>query len=196
MPVSVYFPPCGDSSSLFGFFGLSALGTSVSRYHSETEAKSAKRALRIWGTMENTLYETGVDSGIRSQMSESGNRTCGRAIPISYEPTGRIRAGRWKRRQASRKPGRQLTTIVNSLSESEKLRCRLAELDRLFPSSSSSVKGGAAQSAVEKNMPKIVTIKGERVIDIYESFDGSYWFVTERRWKQDSLINHKVYKND
>jgi hypothetical protein len=85
---------------------------------------------------------------------------------------------------------------VDLLSESEELQCRLAELDRLFLSPSSSVKGGAAQSAVEKNMPKMVTIKGERVIDIYESFDGSYWFVTERRWKQDSLINHKVYKND
>jgi len=172
------------------------LGTSVSRYHSETEAKSAKRALRIWGTMENTLCETGVDSGIRSQMPKSGNRTHGRAIPISYEPTGRIRSSRRKHPHASRKPGRQLTAIVNSLCECEELQCRLAELDRLFPSSSSSMKGGAAQSAVEKNMPKIVTIKGERVIDIYESFDGSYWFVTERRWKQDSLIGGKVYKND
>ncbi len=25
-----------------------------------------------------------------------------------------------------------------------------------------------------------ITIKGERVIDIYESFDGSYWFVTDK----------------
>ena len=129
-------------------------------------------------------------------MPESGHVTRGTAISLAYEPTGRVSASRWKRRQASTKTGRQLTTIVDFLSESEELQCRLAELDRLSASPSSSVKGGAAQSAVEKNMPKIVTIKGERVIDIYESFDGSYWFVTERRWKQDSLINHKVYKND
>jgi hypothetical protein len=45
-------------------------------------------------------------------------------------------------------------------------------------------------------MATIVTIKGRRVIDIYESFDGSYWFVTERRWKQDSLIDGRVYKGD
>jgi hypothetical protein len=45
-------------------------------------------------------------------------------------------------------------------------------------------------------MAAIVTIKGERVIDIYESYDGSYWFVTERRWKQDSLIGGRVHKND
>jgi hypothetical protein len=45
-------------------------------------------------------------------------------------------------------------------------------------------------------MATIVTIAGHRVIDIYESYDGSYWFVTERRWKQDSLIGGKVYKND
>lgn len=45
-------------------------------------------------------------------------------------------------------------------------------------------------------MKTIVTIKGKPVIDIYESFDGSYWFVTEKAWKQDSLIGRKVYKND
>jgi hypothetical protein len=45
-------------------------------------------------------------------------------------------------------------------------------------------------------MKSVVTIKGKPVIEIYESFDGSYWFVTERAWKQDSLIGRKVYKND
>jgi len=45
-------------------------------------------------------------------------------------------------------------------------------------------------------MKSIVTIKGKPVIDIYESFDGSYWFVIERAWKQDSLIGREVYKND
>jgi len=45
-------------------------------------------------------------------------------------------------------------------------------------------------------MKQIVTIKGKPVIEIYESFDGSYWYVTEKAWKQDSLIDSKVYKND
>lgn len=41
-----------------------------------------------------------------------------------------------------------------------------------------------------------ITIKGKPVIDIYESFNGCYWYVTEKAWKQDSLIGGKVYKND
>ena len=45
-------------------------------------------------------------------------------------------------------------------------------------------------------MDKIVTIKGEQVIEIYESVDGSYWFITERLYKQDTVIGGKVYKND
>ena len=45
-------------------------------------------------------------------------------------------------------------------------------------------------------MATIVTIKGEPVIDIYESFDGSYWFITEKCHKQDSVIGGKVYKDD
>ena len=45
-------------------------------------------------------------------------------------------------------------------------------------------------------MKQIITIQGEPVIEIYESFDGSYWFITERLYKQDSVINGKVYKDD
>ena len=45
-------------------------------------------------------------------------------------------------------------------------------------------------------MTAIVTIKGKPVIDIYESFDGSYWFITEKSHKQDSVIDGKVYKDD
>ena len=45
-------------------------------------------------------------------------------------------------------------------------------------------------------MTTIVTIKGKPVIDIYESFDGSYWFITEKCHKQDSVISGKVYKDD
>jgi hypothetical protein len=45
-------------------------------------------------------------------------------------------------------------------------------------------------------MKQITTIRGKPVIEIYESFNNSYWFITERCYKQDSLINGKVYKND
>jgi len=45
-------------------------------------------------------------------------------------------------------------------------------------------------------MKEVVTIRGKPVIEIYESFDGSYWFITERSHKQDSLIEGKVYKDD
>ena len=45
-------------------------------------------------------------------------------------------------------------------------------------------------------MKSVVTIKGQPIIEVYESFDGSYWFVTEKAWKQDSLIGRKVYKQD
>lgn len=45
-------------------------------------------------------------------------------------------------------------------------------------------------------MKETVTVKGKPVIEVYESIDGSYWFVTERAYKQDSLINGNVYKDD
>jgi hypothetical protein len=45
-------------------------------------------------------------------------------------------------------------------------------------------------------MKTVVTIKGHPIIDIYESFDGSYWFVTDKAWKQDSLFHGKIHKND
>jgi hypothetical protein len=41
-----------------------------------------------------------------------------------------------------------------------------------------------------------IMIRGKPVIDIYESFEGSYWFVTETAWRQDSVIGGKVYPND
>ncbi len=45
-------------------------------------------------------------------------------------------------------------------------------------------------------MQSVITIKGQPIIEVYESIDGSYWFVTEKAWKQDSLIGRKVYKQD
>jgi len=43
---------------------------------------------------------------------------------------------------------------------------------------------------------KKTMIKGVPVIEIYESFDGSYWFVTEKAWAQDSVIGGRVYEGD
>lgn len=43
---------------------------------------------------------------------------------------------------------------------------------------------------------EIITIKGVPVIDIYESFEGSYWFITEKCHKQSSVIGGKIYEND
>lgn len=45
-------------------------------------------------------------------------------------------------------------------------------------------------------MKETVTVKGKPVIEVYESIDGSYWFVTAKAYKQDSLIDGKVYEND
>ena len=45
-------------------------------------------------------------------------------------------------------------------------------------------------------MEEIITIKGKPVIEVYEALDGSYWFITEKLYKQDSVINGKVYKGD
>jgi hypothetical protein len=45
-------------------------------------------------------------------------------------------------------------------------------------------------------MTEIVTIQGEPIIDVYESFDGSYWYITEKLYTQDSIIGGKVYEND
>jgi len=45
-------------------------------------------------------------------------------------------------------------------------------------------------------MKEIVTIKGQPIIEVYESYDGSYWFVTEKAYKQDSVIDGEVYEDD
>jgi len=45
-------------------------------------------------------------------------------------------------------------------------------------------------------MNEIVTIQGEPIIGIYESFDGSYWYIIEKLYNQDSYINGNVYKDD
>ena len=47
-----------------------------------------------------------------------------------------------------------------------------------------------------EEMDTQLTIKGKPLIDIFESFDGSYWYVIEKAYKQDSVIDGKVYRND
>jgi hypothetical protein len=145
----VFLHPMGILLPYLGFSAYRLRRTPVSRFRSETEAKIAKRALRIWGTMENTLCETGVDPGIQSRLSESLCQIHGAVIGIRQEPTAVTVASRWKDPAASRRLIRQLLLIVNTRREYRLLRRDLAELDRLFPSHSSSVKGGAANRAVE-----------------------------------------------
>ena len=39
-------------------------------------------------------------------------------------------------------------------------------------------------------------INGKRVLKAWESFSGWYWFAVAEAWKQNSVIDGKVYKND
>ncbi len=45
-------------------------------------------------------------------------------------------------------------------------------------------------------MEEKATIQGEPIIEVYESYDGSYWYITEKLYKQDSIIGGKVFKDD
>ena len=94
---------------------------------------------------------------------------------------------------ATREILKELLELVNSEAEYKLLLKELAELDEIIASQSSQLKGGAQK---QFNMAEIVTIKGEPVIEIYESFDGSYWFITEKLYKQDTVLNGKIYRND
>jgi hypothetical protein len=100
--------------------------------------------------MKNTRYETGLGFVVRSRTPESQKHTLAAAPGVSQEPTGGIHTTRWKDPQASGKLIRQLMTTVNSSHECQELRRDLAELDRLFPSPSSLMKGGAAHHAVDE----------------------------------------------
>ncbi len=39
-------------------------------------------------------------------------------------------------------------------------------------------------------------IDGKPIIRAWESWNGIYWIATEEAYKQDSVINNKVYKDD
>jgi len=39
-------------------------------------------------------------------------------------------------------------------------------------------------------------VDGKPIIKAWESFHGWYWLATEKAWKQDSVIDSKVYKDD
>lgn len=43
---------------------------------------------------------------------------------------------------------------------------------------------------------KDLYIDGKKVLKAFESFTGWYWFATEESYKQDSVIEGKVYPND
>jgi hypothetical protein len=39
-------------------------------------------------------------------------------------------------------------------------------------------------------------VDGKKVLRAWESFTGWYWFATEEAYKQDSVIDGRVHKND
>ncbi len=39
-------------------------------------------------------------------------------------------------------------------------------------------------------------INGQKVLKAWESFEGWYWFATDKQDTQDSVINGKLYKKD
>jgi hypothetical protein len=137
----------GYSPSLFGLFGLEALGLRFRGAARKPPRKLQKGPLRIWPAMESTQYETGVDLGIRPSWSESAAQTLTMVILAPIEPTRGTSKSRWEDPAASRELIRQLMAIVNSRREYEMLRRDLAELDRSCSLSSSVVKGGAAPNA-------------------------------------------------
>lgn len=47
-----------------------------------------------------------------------------------------------------------------------------------------------------KAKEKDLYIDGKKVLRGWESFSGWYWFATEKAYKQDSLIDGTVYKED
>jgi hypothetical protein len=95
------------------------------------------------GAMENKLNETGCLIEVEPGLPESGGQgltreeVC-RKGPFTLEAMG------WADAEATKALDRQLLDVVNSQEEYEMLVRELAELEALFPSSSMSVKGGAA----------------------------------------------------
>ena len=137
--------------------------------------------------------ETGIDFGNTYNIVPKSKYQFSEINECPNEQNCNLRKIQWKYPLASRKLVIELLELVNSEAEYNVLLKELAELDEIIASQSSQLKGGAQK---QFKMAEIVTIKGEPVIEIYESFDGSYWFITEKLYKQDTVLNSKIYRND
>jgi hypothetical protein len=137
--------------------------------------------------MKNKCNETGTEYRNALAMAQIPER-----IFLGSNEPYEHRSG-WADPAASRTLIIQLLDSVNSQAEYEQLISDRAELDRIIAASSKPMKGGLQDNMAKE---KSVTIQGVPVIDIYESFDGSYWFITEKLYKQDSIIHGKVCKDD
>ena len=45
-------------------------------------------------------------------------------------------------------------------------------------------------------MEKVILIKGEPILEVYQSQSGCYLFVTAKPYKKTSVLDSRVYKND
>jgi hypothetical protein len=140
--------------------------------------------------MKNKFNETDIDFGNTYHIVPKSNYKFSENEALPNEQNSNLRKIQWNNPLASRKLVKELLQLVNSEAEYNMLLKELAELDEIIALQSSKLKGGAFK------MAEIITIKGKPVIEIYESFDGSYWFITEKLYKQDTVINGKVYKDD
>lgn len=146
--------------------------------------------------MKNKFNETGPDFGNTCHIVPKSNDKFSENETLPNEQNNNLGKTQWNNPSASRKLVKELLQLVNSEAEYNMLLKELAELDAIIASQSSKLKGGAIVDSEQMKNKELVTIKGKQVIEIYESFDGSYWFITEKLYKQDTVINGQVYKDD
>ena len=141
--------------------------------------------------MKNKFNETGTDFGNICHIVPKSDYQFSEIKDCPNEQELDLRKIKYP--LATREILKELLELVNSEAEYKLLLKELAEIDAIIALQSTQLKGGAQK---QFNMAEIVTIKGEPVIEIYESIDGSYWFITEKLYKQDTVLNGKIYRND
>lgn len=93
--------------------------------------------------------ELSVDFGKTSYLPKSRNAELSANSACRKEPAKDLHQSYWSNPEASKRLIKQLLALVNSKEEYELLVRDLAELEHLFPSSSDSLKGDAAEIAVQ-----------------------------------------------
>ena len=98
--------------------------------------------------MKNQFNETDTDFGNNPSLPKLGKRELIQDLASRKEQIEKLKA-QWPHPEESIKLIKSLMGYVNSKEEYELLVRDLAELEQLFPSSSDSLKGGAAEMAVK-----------------------------------------------